>query len=303
MNFRAPVLSLILLALFSTAVFSQAEDSQVKLTRDRGMKLTNLDWSPDGNWITYMSRGYIRKISPEGGKSEKMTFDVSKFCGQPNFTPDSKKITFTRWLDYPTVEAAEVADPYNKEIIIENALDGFWSNDGKFLVYSMHDKADGVNPVDLMILNVESGKSEKILDTATFGRGVFSYDGTYLIIEMFDDSYELKLFKVPVKDGTLAGDPEQLTTGSGNHMYPSRMTADGWFLFSERARDYKTDTGLLIMHAFNANSGESKRVFPDMEEAHGYGCLSPDGKRVVFYKGTNLETNMDVYVDDFPFAE
>ena len=165
------------------------------------------------------------------------------------------------------------------------------------------DLPEQINVRGLVVAGVESGKSEKILDMNTFGRGIFSYDGAYLITEMFDESYEIKLFKTPVKAGALAGDPEQLTTGSGNHMYPSRMTKDGWFLYSERARDYKTDTGLLIMHAFNVNTGESKRVFPDMEDAHGYGCLSPDGKKVAFYKGTNLETNMDVYVADFPFAE
>ncbi|MBA7577463.1 hypothetical protein ES708_19316 [subsurface metagenome] len=298
---RTCYFSVISLFLLTSFVSAQSPDSFTQLTTDSGLKLTNCDWSPDGNWIAFMSQGYIKIISPDGGDPRSLNDDVTVYSANPHFTADSKAVTYTRWEEEAVIERLTIDDPPKFSIIHNNVLDGFTSNDGKYLTFTVRDYRDSNNRYDMKIINLESKTVTNILDMRDYGRGRFSYDDSYIITGHFNDSGELRLFKVPIADGGPAGEPVQLTSHEGNHMYPSRMTKDGWIVYNDREIDYEKNLKHLVMYAYNVNTNESKRVFPDISEPHGYGCLSPDSKKVAFFMGTNLTSDMDLYVADFPF--
>jgi len=105
--------------------------------------LVSVDWSPDGEYFAYCTGGSIYKIPSEGGTSIYLSNGL-----YPTWSPDGKKIAFTRWklggicvMDF---------DGDNKIIITDEGLSPTWSPDGKKIAYTNNNEiwiknSDGTN--------------------------------------------------------------------------------------------------------------------------------------------------------------
>jgi Tol biopolymer transport system component len=105
-----------------------------------GLSAEGLEFSRDGEWITYVSfpQGTLWRSRLDGSQRLQLT-DSSIVVGLPRWSPDGKRIAFSArkpsedWKIY--VVSADGGSP-EQLIPGEGLLDPTWSPDGNFLAYS-----------------------------------------------------------------------------------------------------------------------------------------------------------------------
>jgi len=242
------------------------------------------DWSPDGKWIAYEQDGDIFVISSEGGEPFNLTISVEGYCYLPCFTHNSYAVTFTNHDSVNDVYTLEVINLLREgyKIIGENALSGYWSHNGRYLVYRTYLTSE------LALYDNESG-STKIIAGGDweYGSSCFSPDDRYVITSMIAQDNMLKLFRIPVE----GGEPEQLTFHEGNHFDPDFSPDGRWILY--------TDYLALTLFALNTETWEPFPVFTDI--GNYVGRFSPEGSKICYLR--DVDGVNEVFVADFPFAK
>jgi tricorn protease len=117
------------------------------LTQSPGVHDRSPAWSPDGKWIAYFSDAggeYALVLAPQDGKgaSRRVALEGAGFYGNPRWSPDSKKLSFSDnsmtifVLDVATGAQTKVAsDPlYGPVPVLHHA----WSPDSRFLAYTQN---------------------------------------------------------------------------------------------------------------------------------------------------------------------
>jgi TolB protein len=159
------------------------------------------DWSPDGNWITFIGRGMdsatpdlyrLSLANPKGDRSalERLTSDDA-IESWPSFSPDGQQIVYAadlsmldissgtelRILNTATAEIANLTN--NGADLIEAAPD--WSPDGRMIVFQA--KAQGSSGNDIFWIPASGASpAEQIIDTGADDiQPRFSPDGRYIV--------------------------------------------------------------------------------------------------------------------------
>ncbi|MBE0637611.1 MAG: PD40 domain-containing protein [Bacteroidales bacterium] len=144
----------------------------------------NLSWSPDGNWIAYISdktgEDEIFVIKPDGTeKPVQLTTNADTYKFSLRWSPDSKKIAWhdqmkrLQFIDIETKSTTVIATSTAGEI---NDYD--WSTDSKWLAYELPD-TDVVSRIYLY--NLDNKTSEPVTDLwFNASSPSFSTDGKYL---------------------------------------------------------------------------------------------------------------------------
>ena len=157
------------------------------LTKSDGVHDRNVAWSPDGEYIAYISDRtgndelYIQK---QDGKEEAIQLTDPKLVSetykyQPSWSPDSKKITWydkmnrLMMVDVASKKVTEVAKSQDGEM-----RDFTWSPDSKWIAYSDNNMSEFSR---IFIYNVDTQKAEPVTDTwFNSSNPTFDKNGKYL---------------------------------------------------------------------------------------------------------------------------
>ncbi len=146
------------------------DGSPRNLSRTSGVAERDAAWSPDGQWIAYFSDAtgeyelYI--IQSDGrGQTKQITTDNGPFKFTPQWSPDSKYITFTDktstlWLH--AVESGETKkvdqDPWGNW----TGLNVSWSHDSRWFAYpKSHDDPNNGNTA-IWVYKIETGEPQQL---------------------------------------------------------------------------------------------------------------------------------------------
>lgn len=168
-------------------VFTVPEKNGVtrNLTHSSGANDRNVDWSPDGKWISFISDKtgedelYVQK--QDGTDSARqLTKGGGSYKFYPAWSPDSKRLLLADrsqdlyYVDIATGARTVIAHSDNREI-----SDYTWAPDSKWIAYTEPGKARRFDVIRLY--NIESKQSIAVTDDwYNSGRPAFSPDGKLL---------------------------------------------------------------------------------------------------------------------------
>jgi eukaryotic-like serine/threonine-protein kinase len=161
-----------------------------------GVSAEGLDFSRDGEWVTYVSfpQATLWRSRLDGSQRIQLT-DTSIAVGLPRWSPDGKRIAFSAknpsgdWKIY--VVSADGGSP--EQVTSDEGLDPTWSPDGSFLAYSS-DYSDLHSVVHLVDLRTHH------ISTVPGSEGLFSplwsRDGRFLLAvnHKLKDSQKLLMY-------------------------------------------------------------------------------------------------------------
>jgi tricorn protease len=154
------------------------------LTQSPGVHDRNVDWSPDGKYISYISDRTGEDeiyIQDQAGNDSaiQITFNSSNYKYNPTWSPDSKKLLWSnrkQELLFVNIETKIIT-------IVESSDEGEirsyqWSPDSRWITYVLPAK-EGMNRI--WIYSTETNKKEPVTDGWYSSSGPsFSSDGKYL---------------------------------------------------------------------------------------------------------------------------
>lgn len=154
------------------------------LTASCGVNDRNVEWSPDGKFISYISdvsgeeEIYIRNQDGTG-EPEQLTENSDTYKYNPIWSPDGKKLLWgdkKLRLQYMDVESGEVT--LVDESTAWEMRSYNWSPDSRYITYSL---PENISVTKVWIYNLESDEKYAITDDwYDCGSPVFSDDGKYL---------------------------------------------------------------------------------------------------------------------------
>ena len=158
-------------------------------------------WSPDGKTIAYFSDEsgeYQVHLQSQDGKGavKKFKLDGSGFYSNLNWSPDSKKLTFTDnarnlyWMDVATGAIKKIASEYIYQPGTFGNIRGGWSPDSKWVIYTVNTAA---YIETVYLYSIEQNKSFLITDgLSDVSDPVFDQSGKYIYFFASTDAGPIK---------------------------------------------------------------------------------------------------------------
>lgn len=159
-----------------------------------GMSGGFIDYSPDGQWITYVSfpDGTLWRSRVNGGERQQLTTLATGVIFGPRWSPDGRFILFNAWQvdrridDYKKIYMIPAEGGAPLLLVSGNfqPADASWSPDGKSIAYG---GASGVGDAsEVRILDIDTQQTR----TVTGSKGMFgprwSPDGRYIVAQSSD---------------------------------------------------------------------------------------------------------------------
>jgi len=191
-----------------------------------GLSATDLDFSKDGKWVSYVSvpDGTLWRARADGSKPIQLT-PPSERAALPRWSPDGNQIAYVSlkpgesWKLY--LIPAEGGTP---EPVVEEAgsqIDANWSADGTKLMYG--DFAHDAGGLSIRILDFKTHKIEKLAGSDGLFSPRWSPDGRY-VAALSPDNTALMLFDFQTQQWT------KWVSASGAVNYPV-WSADSKYLY------------------------------------------------------------------------
>ncbi|MCB0804834.1 MAG: PDZ domain-containing protein [Bacteroidales bacterium] len=154
------------------------------LTKSSGVHDRNVEWSPDGKYISFISDRtgedeiYIQ-IQDGSTDAIQITSESSNYKYNPIWSPDSKKLMWSdrnqnlQYIDIDSREIIQVVHNPDGEIRDYN-----WAPDSRWVTYSLssRDQMEGV-----YVFGLDDGQAHRITDNwYSSGNPVFGSEGKYL---------------------------------------------------------------------------------------------------------------------------
>jgi DNA-binding winged helix-turn-helix (wHTH) protein/Tol biopolymer transport system component len=147
---------------------------------------TDMDFSLDGQWVVYAARenGTLWKSRIDGSGKVQLTAGATGAFA-PHWSPDQKRILFTGFLldSQPRLYVVSADGGSPKSVLPSNnkwaSVSGDWRTDGRQIVLDVQEMESNREP-DIRILDLESGKLTKLLDSDGLIEPRWSADGRYI---------------------------------------------------------------------------------------------------------------------------
>jgi Tol biopolymer transport system component/DNA-binding winged helix-turn-helix (wHTH) protein len=147
---------------------------------------TDMDFSLDGQWVVYAARenGTLWKSRIDGSSKVQLTARATGAFA-PHWSPDQKQILFTGFLidSQPRLYVVSADGGSPKSVLPSNnkwaSVSGDWRTDGRQIVLDVQEMESSREP-DIRILDLESGKLTKLLDSDGLIEPRWSADGRYI---------------------------------------------------------------------------------------------------------------------------
>jgi Tol biopolymer transport system component/DNA-binding winged helix-turn-helix (wHTH) protein len=237
-----------------------------------GMSAVGLAFSPDGQWVAYVSvpDRALWRSKVDGSERQELTNASEIWAALPRWSPDGKQIVFmgrtinTSWRAYlisPNGGAPRVLIPG-----AEAGFDPAWSPDGKSIVLSLHNA--GVTPRGISILDLKTEKVSDLSDAENLYSPRWSPDGRY-IAALTTDSQKLMLFDrvtarwMELANMTTIGYPSW--SHDGQYLYFDTILTDDPAFFRIRISDRKLErlVSLKGVRRFWGELGQWTGLAPD----------------------------------------
>jgi len=160
-----------------------------------GMSVEGLEFSKDGQWITYVTypEGALWRSQPDGNQRLRLTPD-GMWASLPRWSPDGRRIVFTGSKPGKRMKAYAVSvEGGNPFPLIEGdgpEFDAAWSPDGESLIYAESYQA----PVPVLhLVDFESHRTTTVEESQGLFSPRWSPDGDY-IAALTVNSFNLKVF-------------------------------------------------------------------------------------------------------------
>ena len=211
-----------------------------------GSGAEEVDFSPDGDWLLYVSPDGLWRSRPDGSERLRLANNSPRFhIHDPLWRPDSKFALFVDQQDRKNeiyVVPAEGGAP--RAILDANHLRDHpdWSPDGKRLVFSILDEPQPGHPTEngVYFFELETGRTTKVPDSVGLFESRWSPDGRYLAA-VSTNSDTLKVYDIPRAQWTVAARGKMLTlpvwSSDAKDIYFQDMEAPGESLSRVRLRD------------------------------------------------------------------
>jgi tricorn protease len=197
----APNSRRIVLSIHGEIFTAPVEEGDLRQLTDSPFRDRNVEYSPDGKWIAFVSdrsgREEIYVVATDGaGDAQKIT-DLDELKFGYTWSPDSTQIAYTSSDN--KLRVVTVAGKQAKEISASrygNIGAPSWSPDGKWLAYS---KPDFTRNSDIFITPSTGGEERKVsFDSFNEVNARFSPDGKKLYFQRIDQSNFSSLTSVQV---------------------------------------------------------------------------------------------------------
>ena len=163
-----------------------------------GISAGFLDFSRDGQWVTYVShpQGALWRSRLDGTERLQLTFPPMGPILNPRWSPDGRFIAFTEW-NPPNIKMYLVsADGGSVMLLFAGDFepsDPSWSPDGRSLAYGGRPPADGGTTTEIRILDLDTKQSRTIPGSQHMFGPRWSPDGRYIAADS-DDSAKVFLY-------------------------------------------------------------------------------------------------------------
>ena len=147
---------------------------------------TDMDFSLDGQWVVYAARenGTLWKSRIDGSGKVQLTAGATGAFA-PHWSPDQKQILFTGFLldSQPRLYVVSADGGSPKSVLPSNnkwaSVSGDWRTDGRQIVLDVQEMESNREP-DIRILDLDSNKLTKLLDSDGLIEPRWSADGRYI---------------------------------------------------------------------------------------------------------------------------
>jgi Tol biopolymer transport system component len=217
-----------------------------------GVSATDLDFSSDGKWITYVAipEGTMWKCRADGSEKHQLTSSPER-AALPHWSPDGKHIAYVTMQPGKSWKIAVIpaGGGASEEILGENRnqVDASWSPDGTRIMfgYFLHDTA-GLN---IRIVDIKTHKIVTVPGSDGLFSPRWSPDGRY-IAALSPDLTTVKLFDFETQKWS-----DWLTEPAGAVNYPV-WSADSHYLYFD---DLVTDDESI--RRVKVGESQAERVF------------------------------------------
>ena len=201
-----------------------------------GISVCYVDFSRDGQWITYVSypEGTLWRSRIDGSERRQLTAPPIAVVN-PRWSPDGKLIAFTDLSngdrrkmsdDTPSRIYVISADGGGPELLLAGYFgDPTWSPDGSSIAYSYSPVSIGLPGAEVRILDLQTQKSTAVPGSRDMWSPRWSPDGKYLIALLSYPPRKLMLFNVASNTW------EELASGE-NFAWPS-WSRDSKFVYAQ----------------------------------------------------------------------
>lgn len=210
------------------------------------------DWSPDGSTIL---------MQVEGGNRASLTQGITRFLLVPAAGGAPR-----------VLKTAEYTRRYRPKIL--------FSPDGRYVAYDYPARKE-LAQGDIFIQPVEGGAEAVVAPSPARETMVgWAPDGSILFLS--DRSGTVSLYRVPIKDGKQAGEPELLRAGIGE-MSPLGVARNGSLYYSHELTLVNTYTAVLDFATGKLLSAP-QRITESFTDYTSTPSWSPDGRKLAYLK-------------------
>jgi Tol biopolymer transport system component len=201
-----------------------------------GISATDLDFSPDGKWVSYVliPDGTMWRSRADGSERLQLTFAPER-AALPRWAPDGKQIAYVSSRTGQPSQIMVIGSQGGKATPVygekHGQIDANWSADGKRMVYGY---VFGTPDMSINMLDLRSHKITKIAGSDGLFSPRWSPDGRYLV------ALSLDFTKVMLFDFQTQKWSTWFTDAAGSVSYPLWSSDSKFLYFDDMVTDEET---------------------------------------------------------------